>query len=180
MKSKLLLYLTLIGLLVPLSALADIIYEFSLEANGEVDAINIQLATSDFLPVGFVGGIGLADPSISFTAGNGVVDTVSVIGVAIAPLGTLYGISLRNLTDSVLGTPIFLTDFFAFDRAFDDLGTFTSVAGIVISDLALDTANPVATLRVYDDTAVAVPAPPTLALIGLALVGLGWLRHRKA
>ena len=179
MKSKLLSCLTLIVLLAPLSALADIIYELSLEANGEVDAINIQLTTPEFLPVGGLNVIPLVDPSVSYTPGNDVVTLISFVGHGIDPLWTFFGVGLVDFAfEGVLFTLEYPDDYFAFDRSFDELGTFTSISGNVVSTLALDTANPIATLRVYDDTAV--PAPPTLALIGLALVGFGWSRRRKA
>ena len=98
-------------------AKAGAIYDFSLAANGAVSAFDIQLTFPDLLQPGGLLVIPVTSSvvtSLSF-AMPGFTPGLSVIGLEITPLSTLFGVSLRDAANSPL---LFtnLADSLCFDR----------------------------------------------------------------
>ena len=158
------------------SASAAVIYDFSLEANGDVGPVHVVLRFNDFLGNGsFV----VVDPSHSAVQEFSVsapLDPDSVAGVDVAPDATRFGIAAYALGsfETLLLTVDYPTDFFVFDRTPTQTGTFTSTGGLVVSDLNLDSRTPTATLTVTE----VVPEPATVLLFGVAAMG-AVVRARK-
>jgi hypothetical protein len=158
-------------------AAASVVYDFSLGANGDVGAINIQLTFADFLPEGPLEVFGLSDPEVtSYSVGNPIDPAGAAIGVEVTPAGTLFGFFLSSpIGDVVLYTFEYPGDFFVLGRTPDQAGTFLSSSGTVRSDFNLVTSTPTATLVVSS-----VPEPATTALCGLGILGVAtWRRRRR-
>jgi hypothetical protein len=161
---------------------ADIIYDFSLPANGSVGAIDIQLDFSAFVPSGE--GLSVyhldnaSDPIVSFTSVISLDASTSAVGIDVEDDTTVIGLELFDMSEnSVLFNPT-PGDFFVFDRAPDDTGS-TSGSGGVTSSYSLDTSVPTGTLDVTNT----VPEPSTGALACVAsVIGLAgaWVSRIRA
>jgi len=154
-----------------------VVYDFSLDANGDVGAVNIQLTFADFLPVGPLEVFDLGRPEVTaYSSGTPIDPSSSFVGVDVAAATTLIGVYLSSaIGDVVLYTFEYPDDFFVLGRTPDQEGTFLSSAGTVRSDFALATATPTATLVVSR-----VPEPATAALLGLGVLGVAtWRRLRS-
>jgi hypothetical protein len=161
-------------------AAASVIYDFSLASNGSVGAIDIQLTFDSFVAAG--GGLNpelLSFPQVtSFSSGTPVNAGASVVVFEVDAASTFFGLQLfAPGSSSVLYTPGYPADFFAFGRTDSQTGTFTA-SGNVTSDLGLNTAQPAGTLVVTDTS---VPEPVTASLFGLGFLGIaGWQMRSKA
>jgi hypothetical protein len=160
------------------SAAASIIYDFSLPSNGSVGAIDLQLTFVSFVAAG--GGLSVSllsgVPVTSFSSVTPVNPSASVGAVEVDDGSTLFGLQLLAPdASSVLLTPGYPGDFFAFSRTVNQTGTFTAT-GNVASGLALDTAQPTGTLVVTDTS---VPEPATAALLGLVFLGIAGRQMRR-
>ena len=159
-------------------AAASVVYDFSLAANGEVGAINIQVTLADFLPPtnGLPNLFDLSAPEVSAFSSDIPIDAASsVIGFDVTTTSTLVGICLASAIGEVLTTVELPADFFVFDRTATQVGTFLSSAGTVASDFSLDTPTPTATLVVTN-----VPEPASAVLLTLGVFGAAaWRRRRR-
>jgi hypothetical protein len=158
-------------------AAAAVMYDFSLAANGDVGAINVQLTFADFLPEGSFDVFDLTRPEVTaYSAGTPLDPIVSAIGVEVTAATTLIGLFLSSaIGESVLYTFEYPGDFFVVSRSPSQEGTFLSSAGSVISDFNLVTSTPTATLVVSR-----VPEPATVVLCGLGVLGVAtWRRLRS-
>jgi hypothetical protein len=158
-------------------ARADVIYDFSLPANGEVGPIEVQLTFPDFLPAGGLNVLGVTGPEVTaFSSGTPVDLPLSFVGVDIDPAVTLFGLALFSPSGGfTLLNDSYPADFFSFVRAPNQTGTFLSSSGLVVSDFTLATATPTATL-----TVTSTPEPATLLLFGLGAVGVVARRRARA
>ena len=158
-------------------ALADIIYHFSLAANGSAGAVDIQIDVADFLPPG-VEVLSLNRPPItSFSSGTPIDPALSVIGIDVEADHTFFGVDLVDSSfNTVLFTTLFPDDFFVFGLNSNQTGTFLSSAGNVTSDLTLNATTPTGTLVVTDTEAV--PEPATAGLLGLGFLAIAGSLHR--
>jgi hypothetical protein len=160
-------------------AAASVVYDFSLAANGEIGAINIEVTLADFLflPPGSEPAIfPLSAPEVSVFSSDTSIDAASsVIGFDVRT-STLVGMFLASAIGEVLlSNATGPDDFFVFDRTALQVGTFLSSAGIVVSDFSLDTPTPTATLVVTN-----VPEPASAVLLTLGVVGAAtWRRRRR-
>jgi hypothetical protein len=171
------------GVAGPSRAAASVIYDFSLPANGALGAIDIKLNVGSFLPAAGLQIASLAAPQVTaFSSGTPVSAADSVVGINVLAASSLFGIRLATASGSnVLFTTSYPGDFFIFERTPNQVGTFLSSGGNVVSGLTLNTATPQATLVVTDSDAV--PEPTTLSLCGWVFVGIAsWygLRRRSA
>jgi PEP-CTERM motif len=160
-------------------AAASVVYDFSLAANGDVGAINIQLTLADFQPPtnGLINLFPLSAPEVSAFSSDIPIDAASsVIGLDVTTTSTLVGIFLASAIGEVLlSTATGPEDFFVFDRTAAQVGTFLSSAGTVVSDFSLDTPTPTATLVV---TTVPEPASAVLLTLGVCCAAT-WRRRRR-
>jgi hypothetical protein len=160
------------------SAAAAVIYDFSLDANGDVGAVTIQVTVDDFLPTDGLNVFAVSGPEVTaFSSGTPVDLDSSFVGIDVIGAATLIGLRLSSLIGDVLTTVDYPADFFVFDRAPAQLGAVASSGGRVVSDLVLATPTPTATLVVTKT----VPEPVTAALLGLGAFGLvAWRRRARA
>ena len=155
---------------------ASVVYDFSLAANGEVGAINIQLTLADFQPPtnGLPNLFALSAPEVSaFSSDIPLDEASSIIGLDVTTTSTFVGIFLVSAINDVLKTEV-PDEFFVYDRTVTEVGTFLSSAGTVASDFALDTTTPTATLVV-----ATVPEPASVVLLTLGVVGTATWRRRR-
>lgn len=149
------------------SASAAVLYDFSLDANGDVGPIRILVRLDDFIDAeSFI----VRDTTeVEEFSASPSIDESSVVGLDVIQTATRVGISafLPGLDDFVLLTRDYPADFFVFDRTPTQTGTFLSTSGLVESSLDLDDRSPVATLTVTE----VVPEPATVVLLGLAGIG---------
>jgi hypothetical protein len=157
------------------SAAASVVYDFSLNPNGDVGAVTIQLTVDDFLPIAGLNVFDLSAPEITaFSSGTPVDLDSSFVGIDVTGAATLVGLRLTSLISEVLITVDYPADFFVFGRAPAQVGAVASSGGRVTSDLVLVTPTPTATLVVTNT----VPEPLTAALLGLGTFGLlAWRRR---
>ena len=150
------------------TASAAVIYDFSLEANGDVGPIRIVVQLSDFLAENSFNVWDKTQPPVQEYSTTVPIDDWSVVGFIVGATETQIGVSafLPGVIDTLLLTREF-EDFFVFDRTPTQVGTFLSTSGLVESVLDLDTTRPVATLTVTQ----VVPEPATMLLLGVAGVG---------
>lgn len=157
-------------------AAASVVYDFSLAANGEVGAINIEVTLADFLPAAGLNVFDLSAPEVSAFSSDIPIDAASsFIGLDVTTTSTLVGIRLASAISEVLTTLEYPNDFFVFDRTVTQVGTFLSSTGTVVSEFSLDTATPTATLVVTN-----VPEPASAVLLTFGVAGAGaWRRRRR-
>lgn len=160
-------------------AAAEVIYRFSLPANGEVGSLDFNLTSASFLPADTtVHVLELTDPPFtSFTFGTPYVS--GVIAYRGLPDAILFGIAL--FLDNTGTVPALLTrhdpaDFFVFNRTETQTGTFYSTGGTVESSFTLATSTPLAELEVSSNT----PEPAAGALLALGLAVIAGVRRRPA
>ena len=156
------------------AAAGSIMYDFSLPSNGSVSAIDIQLTVASFVPEGTGLNVELLSwvQVTSFSSVAPVNANASVVAFEVDAESTLFGLQLLGPDwSSVLYTPGYPADFFAFPRTAGQTGTFTAT-GNVTSSLGLDTAQPTGTLVVTDTS---VGEPETAGLLVLSFFGVaGW------
>ena len=157
---------------------AAVFYDFSLPANGSVGAVNVALEFFDFiLPSGLITA-DLTEPIVVRASSGTPVDPSSAVGFEVTGSSTLFGLAFfaPGSGDIVLLTTGHPQDFFVFERAPRQTGTFFSTSGLLEDSDGLATRTPTAMLVVS-----VVPEPATLALVGVAGVVLlarkkgGWL-----
>jgi hypothetical protein len=157
------------------SAAASVVYDFSLDANGDVGAVTIQLTFDNFLLIDGLNVFDLSGPEVTaFSSGTPVDLDSSFVGIEVTGAATLVGVRLSSLISEVLTTADYPADFFVFGRAPAQVGAVASSGGRVASDLVLATATPTATLVVTNS----VPEPVTAALLGLGAFGVATWRRR--
>ena len=156
---------------------AAVIYDFTLSANGDVGPVRVVLTSPRFISPSGLLVLPVNDPALAVTS-DPIDQDESYIGVDVFPGATLFGIDLRDMNgDPVLFTVEHPEDFFVFKRLPNETGTFTSAAGLVVSDDELDTRMPIATLVVSGTPDV--PEPTTITLLGAAALGLIARRRRQ-
>jgi PEP-CTERM motif len=164
----------LLTLILPAQSWATVVYDFQLPANGSVGAVEIHFTQPSFIAV--LGLNVLSQPELALTSGTPIAD--ALLGIEATATELLIGILLIG-PDPDLGAVLFTVDypadFFRFTRAPTDQGVYASTSGAVTSYLPLSTTTPTASLSVSST----VPEPTTLALVGVALVGLGFSRGSK-
>ena len=163
-------------------ATAAVIYELNLPANGNVDAIRVQVTVPTFVTSSlFV--VDMNDPEITlFNSGSVPLPNHSV-GLAALPSMTRIGFSLADASGNLATlNRDYPDDFFVFNRLPNEIGTFSSVAGNIEASApyTLDTATPIAQLIVSgqpDD--VFVPEPSSVLTTGAGMLLLGTIIRRK-
>lgn len=153
-------------------ASASVIYNFSLPANGDIGAVNIQLTFADFLPQAPLFVLGLDAPEVTSVTAAPPIDLAnSVIGIDVTATETLIGIRLVDFAPNVtLFTVDYPADFFVFSRTPAEGGAFASTSGFVVSDFNLATRAPTGSL-------VVTPEPSTALFLGLGLAGFAAMRR---
>jgi hypothetical protein len=150
------------------SAMAAVLYDFTLAANGDVGPVNIVLRFDDFVDAGSFFAPETTAPAVREVSTTVPIQPSSQIGLDVIAAATRFGIALFNLDGSdLLFTVNHPDDFFVFERTPTEIGTFQSTDGLVVSSSNLDSRSPVATLTVTE----VVPEPATVVLLGMAAMG---------
>ncbi len=167
-------------------ATAAVVYELNLSANGNVDAIQVQITVPTFVtsPL-FV--VDPNDPEMTLFSSGNLSLPDSVVGIEALPTVTRIGITLGDAEGQfAILSREYAQNFFVFSRLPDELGTFTSLAGSIeaTGPYSLRTATPSVQLTVSgtpDMDPVAAPEPASVITTGAgaSLLLLGAFIRRK-
>jgi hypothetical protein len=165
-------------LLAARSGSAAIVYDFTLPANGNVDAIHVQLTFPRY-PIGSLDNFTPDDPEFTFYSSGTSDLPFPLIGVTIAPSLTLIGVALSDGFGNIaLVNHEFPNDLFWFNRVPNQNGVFLSVSGRLDATppFMLETTTPTAQLVVSGDP---VPEPASVFTFVMGAAVLGLLRSRR-
>jgi hypothetical protein len=156
---------------------AAVVYDFSLPANGDLDAIEIQVTVPTYLSGGIIvfapGDAGLT----SFSSGALDLELLA-IGFLVEEMETRVGVAIVDENDLFAAlNRDFPDDFFVFNRGVGQNGAFSSVSGLIEADpiYTLATMTPTAQLVVSGSP---VPEPASFMMLAGGALGLLALRRR--
>ncbi|HYI94629.1 MAG TPA: PEP-CTERM sorting domain-containing protein [Bryobacteraceae bacterium] len=160
------------------SVSAAVVYDLHLPANGNVDAIHVQVT----LPTYAINPLlifDVNDPEVTAYSTGSLPLPFGVVGIDAQPLATLIGFALADdQSNFATLNPNYPGDFFVFNRLPDENGSFFSVAGTIaaVPPYVLDTATPTAQLIV---SAAPIPEPASVLSFSTGAIIVGAILFRR-